>query len=64
MDAVDKDNLPWLAMWQCAMSIYEIDSNSSLVADLYIDLIYSIFMTWALFQIKLYTTLFVSFFCS
>ena len=57
MDAVDKDKLPWLAMWQCAMSIYEKiqnDSNSSLVPDLYIDLIFSIFMTRALFQLIYY----------
>ena len=42
MDAVDKDDLPWLAMRQCAMNIHEIDSNSSLVPDLYIDIIFSI----------------------
>ena len=54
MDAVDKDGLPWLAMRQCAMSIHEIDSNSSLVPDLYIDLIFSIFMPWALFQLIYY----------
>ena len=53
MDAVDKDDLPWLAMRQCAMNIHEIDSNSNLVPDLYIDLIFSIFMPWAqaLFQL-------------
>jgi len=53
MDAVDKDDLPWLAMRQFAMSIHEIDSNSSLVPDLYIGLIFSIFMPWsqALFQL-------------
>ena len=54
MDAVDKDDLPWLAMRQCAMSIHEIDSNSSLVPDLYIDLIFSFFMPWALFQLIYY----------
>ena len=57
MDAVDKDDLPWLAMRQCARSIHEKiqnDSNSSLVPDLYIDLIFSIFMTRALFQLIYY----------
>ena len=56
MDAVDKDDLPWLATRQCAMNIHEIDSNSSLVPDLYIDLIFSIFMPWAqaLFQLIYY----------
>ena len=57
MDAVDKDDLPWLAMQQCAMSIHEKiqnDSNSSLVPDLYIDVIFSIFMTRALFQLIYY----------
>ena len=37
IDGVDKDYLPWLAMRLRAMSIREMDSNSSLVADLYID---------------------------
>ena len=43
------DNVPWASMrW------IQNDSNSSLVPDLYIDIIFSIFMTRALFQLIYY----------